>query len=111
MGPGVSMSSTMYEFRVDGRLPANSREAFCGMLVEEVPPGLVLRGAVIDEPHLLGIISQLRVLGLSLVSVRPVTRPGHAARRPAGTTVPTIRTRRAARRLARRTGNGRSDQA
>jgi hypothetical protein len=58
----------MYEFRVDGRLPEHSREAFCGMLVEEIPPGAVLRDAVIDEPHLLGIIDQLRVLGVSLVS-------------------------------------------
>ena len=81
MGRGASMSM-MYEFRVDGRLPENSAEAFCGMFVEEVPAGVILRGAVIDEPHLLGIINQLRVLGLSLVSVRPVTRPGHAARRP-----------------------------
>jgi hypothetical protein len=52
------------------------------MAVEEVPAGLVLRGAMIDEPHLLGIINQLRVLGLSLVSVRPVTRQSQAARRP-----------------------------
>jgi hypothetical protein len=50
------------------------------MLVEEVPPGLVLRVAVIDEPHLLGIIDQLRMLGLHLVSVRPVA-PSRKARR------------------------------
>jgi hypothetical protein len=110
MGPGASMSSTMYEFRVDGRLSEHSRDAFCGMLVEEIPPGLVLRGAVIDEPHLLGIIDQLRVLGLSLVSVRPVARPGHAARRSAGTSAPTTGARRVARRLARRTGNRRDDR-
>ena len=35
------MSSTMYEFRVDGPLSENGGEAFCGMLVEVVPPGLV----------------------------------------------------------------------
>ena len=81
MGRGAAMS-TMYEFRVDGRLPENCDDAFCGMAVEEVPAGLVLRGAMIDEPHLLGIINQLRVLGLSLVSVRPVTRQSQAARRP-----------------------------
>jgi hypothetical protein len=103
------MTSTMYEFRVDGRLPEHSREAFCGLLVEEIPPGVVLRGAVIDEPHLLGIIDQLRILGLSLVSVRPLTRPGHAAKRTAGTPPPPVGTRRAARRLARRTANRRTD--
>ena len=99
------MTSTLYEFRVDGRLPEDSREAFCGMLVEEIPPGVLLRGAVIDEPHLLGIIDQLRMLGLSLVSVRPMARPGHTAKPTAGTPPPTAGTRRAARRLARRTGN------
>ena len=78
------------------------------MLVEEIPPGVVLRGAVIDAPHLLGIINQLRVLGLSLVSVRPLTRPGHAAKRT-GTPPPTAGTRRAARRLARQAGNRRTD--
>lgn len=70
----------MYEFRVDGEPPESSRDAFCGMLVEEVPPGLVLRVAVIDEPHLLGIIHQLRVLGLRLVSVRPVASSRKARR-------------------------------
>jgi hypothetical protein len=102
------MTSTMYEFRVDGRLPEHSREAFCGMFVEEIPPGVLLRGAVMDEPHLLGIIDQLRLLGLSLVSVRPMARARHAAERPTGMASPTG-ARRAARRLARRTGNRQSD--
>ena len=73
------MTSMIYEFRVDGRLPEHGREAFCGLHLEEVPAGLVLRGPVIDESHLLGIISELGMLGLSLVSVRPAGRPGHAA--------------------------------
>jgi hypothetical protein len=79
---GMSMRSTIYEFRVDGRLPENSAEAFCGMFVEEVPAGIILRGAVIDEPHLLGVINQLGVLGLSIVSVHPVTLSGRAPMRP-----------------------------
>jgi hypothetical protein len=108
MGREAPMSSTMYEFRVDGRLPEHSREAFCDMHVEETPPGVVLRGAVIDEPHLLGIIDQLRVLGLSLVSVRPLTGPGHAATRT-GTPPPPAATRAAGRRPARRAGNRGTD--
>ena len=92
----------MYEFRVDGRLPENCHDAFCGMLVEEVPPGLVLRGAVIDEPHLLGIIDQLRVLGLSFVSARPVKRSTHAGKRSATIPVPPSGARGGARRLKRR---------
>jgi hypothetical protein len=98
----------MYEFRVDGCLPEHLREAFCGMHVEEIPPGVVLRGAVIDEPHLLGIIDQLRVLGLSLVSVRPMTSPGRAAK-PTGMPPPPAGTGAAARRSVRRTGSRRTD--
>jgi len=104
MGREAPTRSVIYEFRVDGRPPENSSEALCGLLVEEVPAGLVLRGAVIDEPQLLGIINQLRVLGLSLVSAHPVTRPGHAAKRRARLPLTTVGARRTARRLARRTG-------
>jgi hypothetical protein len=95
------MRPATYEFRVDGRLPEDSADAFWGMFVEEVPAGFVLRGAVIDEAHLLGIIEQIRLLGLSIVSVHPVTRPGHTAtRRP----TPPL-TAVGARRLARRRGD------
>jgi hypothetical protein len=69
------MTPTIYEFRVEGRLPGHCREAFCGMHLEEVPAGLVLRGAVTDESHLLGIVSELRMLGVSLVFMGPSTRP------------------------------------
>jgi hypothetical protein len=98
------MKSMIYEFQVDGRLPENSEEAFCGMAVEEVPAGLILRGAVIDEPHLLGVINQLGMLGLSIVSVQPVTRSGGTARRPAKLPLTTtVGARGKARRLAQRT--------
>jgi hypothetical protein len=101
---GMSMRSTIYEFRVDGRLPENSAEAFCGMFVEEVPAGIILRGAVIDEPHLLGVINQLGVLGLSIVSVHPVTSSGHTPMRPVRLPyTTTVGPRRKARRLRGRT--------
>lgn len=66
--------STVYRFRVDGELPEDGRETFCDMLVVEVPPGLVLYGAVIDESHLHGILAQFRTLGLAVVSAQPVDR-------------------------------------
>ena len=68
------MTSMIYEIRVDGRLPKHSGEGFCGLQLEEVPMGLILRGPVIDESHLLGIISEFRRLGMSVVSVRPSSR-------------------------------------
>jgi hypothetical protein len=66
------MTSKMYEFRVDGRLPEQEREAFADMRIEEVPAGLILRGEVIDESHLHGIIARFGTLGLSIVSAQPV---------------------------------------
>jgi hypothetical protein len=66
------MTSKMYEFRVDGRLPEQEREAFADLSVEEVPAGLVLRGEVIDESHLHGIIARFRAYGLIIVSAQPV---------------------------------------
>ena len=64
--------SRVYEFYVDGDVRELACEAFPDMRIEEVAPGLILRGAVIDESHLYGIIAQLRALGLSIVSAHPV---------------------------------------
>lgn len=57
-----------YEVRVDGRLTAQAREAFCDMRVDERATGAILCGDVIDESHLLGILAQCRTLGLVVVS-------------------------------------------
>jgi hypothetical protein len=62
------MTSNRYEFRVDGQLTDQAREAFCDMRIEERPSGADLLGNVIDESHLLGIMAQCRVLGLTVVS-------------------------------------------
>ncbi|WP_222263315.1 hypothetical protein [Modestobacter marinus] len=62
------MMTTLYEFRVDGRLTDQAREAFCDMRIEELPAGARLCGVVIDEAHLLGIMAQCRALGLVIVS-------------------------------------------
>ena len=67
------MTTKAYEFRVDGRLTDQAREAFCDMRIEEAPEGATLYGDVIDESHLLGILAQCRVLGLTLVSARRVS--------------------------------------
>ncbi|MHC1560855.1 hypothetical protein ACR9E3_17995 [Actinomycetospora sp. C-140] len=82
------MTDRFYEFRVDGWLPAHARDAFCDMDVdmdvdvdvdmdvddraEEMRPGVVLRGAVMDDAHLHGILEQLRLFGLRVVTARPV---------------------------------------
>jgi hypothetical protein len=60
-----------YEFRVDGRLTDQAREAFCDMRIEESAAGATLYGEVIDESHLLGIVAQCRTLGLVVISAHP----------------------------------------
>jgi hypothetical protein len=67
------MTTNVYEFRVDGRLTDQAREAFCDMRIEEVPSGAILYGDVIDESHLLGIMAQCRTLGLVVVSAHRVS--------------------------------------
>ena len=61
------MSST-YEFRVEGQLTEQAREAFCDMDIEELAVGAALVGTVIDEAHLLGVMAQCRTLGLVVIS-------------------------------------------
>jgi hypothetical protein len=71
------MATEVYEFRLDGRLNEQAREAFCDMRIEEVSSGATLYGDVIDESHLLGILAQCRMLGLIVISARravPATR-------------------------------------
>jgi hypothetical protein len=66
------MMASVYEFRVDGRLTDQAREAFCDMRIEEIPAGATLYGNVIDESHLLGIMAQCRTLGLVVVSAHRI---------------------------------------
>jgi hypothetical protein len=95
------MTSMIYEIRVDGRLPEHSREGFCGLHLEEVPMGLILRGMVIDESHLLGIISEFRRLDMRVVSVRPSSRPDRGEGGPISRSPAQMSSRRSARRLRR----------
>ncbi len=66
------MTTKMYEFRVDGQLSEQAREAFCDMRIEEDSAGATLFCDVIDESHLLGIMAQIRTLGLVVVSAHRI---------------------------------------
>ena len=66
------MGTRRYEFRVDGRLSEEAREAFVDMRITEAPPQTIIDGEVLDESHLHGIIVQLQALGITVVSVQPV---------------------------------------
>jgi hypothetical protein len=63
------MEMTTYEFRIDGQLSEQAREAFCDMRIEQYAGCATLSGDVTDESHLLGILAQCRTLGLFIVSV------------------------------------------
>jgi hypothetical protein len=60
-----------YEVRVDGVLSDEARAIFADMRIVELPPQTLMNGEVIDESHLHGILAQLAVLGMTVVSVLP----------------------------------------
>ena len=66
------MQSTRYEFRIRGRLGEPLLSSFGGFDAEFQPPETVLRGAVVDQAALHGVLEQIEALGLELVEVRQV---------------------------------------
>jgi hypothetical protein len=66
------MPSRCYEFRVDGLLSERTRDAFPGMSIYDVAPQTIIRGTVVDESHLHGVLALIQSLGLQLVSVNEV---------------------------------------
>jgi hypothetical protein len=66
------MGTRRYEFRVDGVLSEEARNAFVDMQISEAPLQTVIDGEVLDESHLHGIIAQIQALGITLVSVHPI---------------------------------------
>jgi hypothetical protein len=64
-----------YEIRVEGYLGENAAFWFDGFEAECTPEGeTVLRGAVIDQAALHGILNQIRDLGLTLTLVRQMEK-------------------------------------
>ena len=64
-----------YEFLVEPAVPSASHDVFCDMAREDTTTGTVLRGDIVDDSHLHGVLAQLRALGLTVVSARPLDRP------------------------------------
>jgi hypothetical protein len=61
-----------YEIRVRGRLGEKVAARFEGFDMEVEPVETVLRGPVLDQAALHGILGQIESLGLELVEVRRV---------------------------------------
>ena len=64
-----------YEIRLQGRLDERWAEWFDGMTIEPESDGVtVLRGHVVDQAALHGLLARLRDLNLPLISVQAVTQ-------------------------------------
>ena len=73
-GPGVTTDDRQqYEIRVRGHLAARWAVWFDGLTLTHDDDGTtVLRGPVIDQAALHGLLQKLRDLGIPLVSLTPV---------------------------------------
>ncbi|HET9416627.1 MAG TPA: hypothetical protein VFP30_03720 [Candidatus Limnocylindria bacterium] len=71
-----------YELRVKGHLDARWADWFDGLaLTHEADGSTAIRGTVIDQAALHGLLEKLRDLGLALISVTEL-EPDDATRRP-----------------------------
>lgn len=61
-----------YEVRIRGRLGPGARAAFEEYEVVDVPAETLVRGAVLDQAGLHGMLERLRDYGYELVEVRRV---------------------------------------
>ena len=66
------MAIQRYEFRVAGTLSERVQGAFDDMQVVVTPPETIIRGEIVDESHLHGMLALLRALGLHMVSMNQV---------------------------------------
>lgn len=66
-------SMNNYEIRVQGHLGENAAIWFDGFDMERTPEGeTILRGAVIDQSALHGVLARIRDLGLTLTLVQQI---------------------------------------
>jgi len=67
---GRADGSPRYEIRLKGQLDARWAASFDGLAVRPQPDGTtVLRGPVVDQAALHGVLQQIRDLGLPLLSL------------------------------------------
>ena len=76
------MRAATYEFRVLGRLDADTLAELSDLDVREQGDETVLTGVVVDQAALHGVIARLEAIGVHLVEVR-LRPPDDAAGRPA----------------------------
>lgn len=75
------MPGSMYEVRVEGRVPDGETGEFGEFVVDADPQGAMLRGYVVDPAALHRVVLRLEVLGLRPTEIRRLDRdpePGSA---------------------------------
>ena len=71
MGTRPSGDYANYEIVLGKRLGSRGAASFAGFELIEIPgDGMLLRGRVVDQAALHGVLAQVRDLGIPLVSVR-----------------------------------------
>lgn len=72
----VSQTPAGYVLRVSGHLDPHWSARFAGLTVaHDVDGTTTLTGAVVDQAELHGILTRVRDLGVTLISVTPVEPP------------------------------------
>jgi hypothetical protein len=66
------MTTLDYEIRVSGQVPATLLEEFEGVRVVVHPVVTVLRGPIVDQAALHGILNRLQGLDLELIDVHRI---------------------------------------
>lgn len=70
----LAFTPSDYEIRIEGRLGSQTTAWFEDMTLtvneEATPPQTIIRGHIMDQAALYGLISRIRDLGLTLVSVK-----------------------------------------
>ena len=75
--PGRPLAdSIIYEIHIKGRMSAQLLAAFEGMDATVQSVETVLRGPVVDQAALHGLLDRIQALGLELVEVRRLPEPG-----------------------------------
>ena len=66
------MQSKWYEIRIQGTLSPDRAEWFEGMEIRQEEGQTILRGRIVDQAALHGLLTQVRNLNLTLLSINPV---------------------------------------
>jgi hypothetical protein len=70
VAPRAAMSATRYEIHIKGKVSRQILAAFEGMEVKIGSADTILRGPMLDQAALNGLLDRISALGLELIEVR-----------------------------------------